>query len=117
MEYMADEKVSHALVNDRCASTQIQALAMAALRKAPADVAALQLAPVIREAVEEALHHGDAERLRDSLIAFALLPRPPERARAPRQPLLIPRSKVRILHGPSSQVRNEVPTRWAAFAK
>jgi hypothetical protein len=66
------EKVSHALVNDRRASTQINELATAALRTVPADVAALKLAPLIRETVEETLRHGDAERLRDSFVDFAL---------------------------------------------
>jgi hypothetical protein len=66
------EKVSHALVNDRRAMTHMRALTTSALENAPADVAALRLAPVIREAVEEFLSHGGGERLRDSLVAFAL---------------------------------------------
>jgi hypothetical protein len=41
-------------------------------RPAHANVAELKLAPAIREAVEDAIKHGDAERLRDSLDAFAL---------------------------------------------
>src|SRR5689334_691338 len=66
------EKVSHALVSDQRATALIRALARAALQQAPADIAAIKLAPAIREAVEDAIKHGDAERLRDSLVAFAL---------------------------------------------
>ncbi len=66
------EKVSHALVADQRATTRIRSLATAALHDASSDVAALRLAPIIREAVEDALSDGGAMALRDSLIAFAL---------------------------------------------
>jgi hypothetical protein len=66
------EKVSHALVNNRHASTRIRALATRTLERAPADLAALRLAPIIRQAVEGVLSSDDGERLQDSLVMFAL---------------------------------------------
>jgi hypothetical protein len=66
------EKVSHALVRNGRIHGRVRACAIAALAKEAEDVAALRLVPVIRELVERAVTQGEAERLRDSLVAFAL---------------------------------------------
>ena len=66
------EKVSHALVRDRRRSERIGAQADSLLREVSADVAALRLAQVIRDVMDEALAHDEADRLRDTLVAFAL---------------------------------------------
>jgi hypothetical protein len=66
------ERVSHALVLDLRASSRIRAHATTALKKAPSDLAALNLAPVIREIVKDRLSSGEADQLRESLVVFAL---------------------------------------------
>jgi hypothetical protein len=66
------EQVSHALVQDRRAHGRLQAHAIATLAGEPPETAAARLAPLIRELVEGALTRGEAEPLRESLLAFAL---------------------------------------------
>jgi hypothetical protein len=66
------EKVSHALVQDQRMRERLRAYAIATLGRNPTDVAAIRLAPVIRALVESALTRGEAERLRECLVAFAL---------------------------------------------
>jgi hypothetical protein len=66
------EQVSHALVQDRRGHSRLRAHAIATLAREEADVAAISLVPLIRELVEDALTRGEAEQLRESLLAFAL---------------------------------------------
>lgn len=66
------EKVSHALVSSLPARACMRTHATELLAEAPADVVALRLAPIIRELVEDAVRQGRAERLRESLVAYAL---------------------------------------------
>jgi hypothetical protein len=66
------EKVSHALVRDRRVRGRVEANRIAMLTNASADVAALELAAVIRQLVEGVLKRGEAEELREELVAFAL---------------------------------------------
>jgi hypothetical protein len=66
------EKVSHALVKDRAAHARVREHTTQLLSQAPADLAALSLASLIRGVVESALEEDGAEQLRESLVAFAL---------------------------------------------
>jgi hypothetical protein len=66
------EQVSHALVRDQRTHGRLRAHAIATLAREQADVATVRLAPLIRELVEGALIRGEAEPLRQSLLAFAL---------------------------------------------
>jgi hypothetical protein len=66
------QEVSHALVVDPGARGRLRACAIATLASEPADVAALRLAPAIHELVVSAVTRGEAEHLRDGLVAFAL---------------------------------------------
>jgi hypothetical protein len=66
------EQVSHALVQDQSRHGSLRAHAIATLAREEADVAAVRLVPLIRALVEDALTSGEAEQLRESLLAFAL---------------------------------------------
>jgi hypothetical protein len=66
------ERVSHALVRDQRAHARIGARATAEVARAPADIAAFRLAPVIRETIEDLLGNAAADELRESLVTFAL---------------------------------------------
>jgi hypothetical protein len=66
------EQVSHALVQDRRGHGRLRAHAIATLAREEADVAAVRLVPLIRGLVEDALTRGEAEKLREGLLAFAL---------------------------------------------
>jgi hypothetical protein len=66
------EKVSHALVRDPRSHSFAREHAATALTVMAPDVAALTLAPTIRNHVESVVRSGEAEELHESLITFAL---------------------------------------------
>jgi hypothetical protein len=66
------EKVSRTLMRDVCSRSTVREHTAKAIAALPSDVAALTIAPLIRDRVESLVRSGEAEELRDSLITFAL---------------------------------------------
>lgn len=66
------ERVSRALVRDPRSRSLAREQAAEALTVMAPNVAALTLAPTIRDHIESVVRSGEAEELRDNLITFAL---------------------------------------------
>ncbi len=66
------EKVSRTLMRDVRSRSTVREHAAKAIAALPSNVAALTIAPLIRDRVESLVRSGEAEELRDSLITFAL---------------------------------------------